>query len=83
MIHLLPVGGYPPPTSSHYFERTDIQTGHHWLIATSNGSSAQWSSPQVHELPQSHFDNKQDGTLFSRVPIECAAAENKTRSTFC
>ena len=23
------------------------------------------SSSQVHELPQGHFDNKQDGTLFS------------------
>ena len=41
------------------------------------------SSAQVHELPQGHFDNKQDGTLFSRVHIECAETENKIRSTSC
>ena len=38
---------------------------HRWLIGTSDGSSAQWSSAQVLELPQNHFDNKQYGTLFS------------------
>ena len=41
------------------------------------------SSAQVNELPQSHFDNKQDGTLFLRVHIECTETENKTTKTFC
>ena len=41
------------------------------------------SSAQVHELPQSHFDNKQDDTLFSRVHIKCTETENKTTKTFC
>ena len=40
------------------------------------------SSAQMH-VPQSNFDNKQDGTLFSWVQIECAETENKTRRTFC
>ena len=40
------------------------------------------SSVRVHELPQSHFDNKKDGTLFSRVYIECTETENKTAKTF-
>ena len=41
------------------------------------------SSAPVDELPQSHFDNKQDDTLFSWVHIECVETENKTRRTFC
>ena len=41
------------------------------------------SSAQVHELPQIRFDNKQNGTLFSRVDIECTETENKTKKTFC
>ena len=36
----------------------------------------------MHELPQNHFDNKQYGTLFSLVHIECAETKNKTRSTY-
>ena len=40
------------------------------------------SPAQVHVL-QNNFDNKQGGTLFSRVHIGCAETENKTRSTFC
>ena len=40
------------------------------------------SSAQLHELPQNHFDNKQDGTLFLRVHIECTETENKTTKTF-
>ena len=40
------------------------------------------SSAQVHELPQSYFDNKQDDTLFLRVHIECTETENKTTKTF-
>ena len=41
------------------------------------------ASAQVHELPQIHFDNKQHGTLLSRVHIECTETENKTTKTFC
>ena len=37
MIPLLPVGGYPPPTSYHYQENPDIKTCHCWFIGTSNG----------------------------------------------
>ena len=40
------------------------------------------SSAQVHEFSQSHFDNKQDGTLFLRVLIEYTETENKTTKTF-
>ena len=44
--------------------------------------ASRMSSAQMH-VPQSNFDNKQDGTLCSCVHIEYAETENKTRSTFC
>ena len=50
-----------------------------FVPAMGNGTS----SAPVDELPQSHFDNKQDDTLFLWVHIECAETENKTRRTFC
>ena len=40
------------------------------------------TSTQGH-VPQSIFEIKQDGTLFSLVHIEYAETENKNTSTFC
>ena len=71
-----PAGGYP---TSHLL----AVFGKSWYIKWL--SLIHWYQQWVticHVL-QNNFDNKQDGTLFSWVHIECAETENKTRRTFC